>query len=295
MKKLKIDLKIGFESLDIGARDPIAGTYLGRYKSVFKGRGLEFDSYRQYGPDDDAALIDWKASARSDKLLVKEFTEERNMTVFFLIDASNTMIIGSQPKLKCEYAAELAASLGYHILNSGDNLGYALFNEKIVSFRPPERSLSTHAELIDTLSDAQNYGGNYDLKPVIDFLLELLPEKSLVIIISDFIGLIEGWEEAVKQAASKFSLIGIMIRDPIDRSIPAGLGQLAIADPLGSSTLIIDPNTIKPFYDEEARREEEHIKSVFLDNGSDFTILQTDKDFIGSVIELFESRGEKWR
>ena len=295
MKKLKIDLKMGFESLEIASREDVTTQYLGRYKSVFKGKGLEFDSYRDYSAEDDAAEIDWKASSRADKLLVKNYVEERNISVFILMDVSNTMLLSSQPKLKCEYAAELASALGYSIVKSGDCLGFATASDKLSEFTPPKLGFDSHSRLLNVLSNPSSYGGDLNIKNALDSLLGYLNQGSLVIIISDFIGLKPGWEESIKLAASKFSLIGLMVRDPIDREISPGTGQLAIADPGSDETLLIEPNIIKPYYQAEVKKEEEHISSVFMDNGADFLSLLTTENFIGKIIELFKMREEKWR
>ncbi|MBS3135937.1 DUF58 domain-containing protein [Candidatus Woesearchaeota archaeon] len=293
MKRLNIDLKIGFESLNISARDIVTTQFLGNYKSVFRGRGLEFDSYRQYYQDDDASSIDWKASARANTLLVKQYVEERNLNVFFLIDVSNTMILSSQPKLKCEYAAEIVSSLSYTILRSGDNVGYALFNDKIVNYAPPVKGLNVHQQLIDVLTQSSNYGGEYNLSKAITFAAENLSKGTIVIIVSDFIGTIDS--DSFRLLADKFSVLGMMVRDPIDRSIPEGMGQLAVADPFSNDTMLVDPNILKPYYEEEVKKNEEYVRSLFMENGSDFIILQTDSDFIGKIIELFRMRQMKWR
>lgn len=295
MRRIKIDLKIGFESLDIDARDEVTSNYLGRYKSIFKGKGLEFDSYRQFAPDDDASMIDRLASARAGTHMVRQFVEERNLNVFFLIDVSNTMILGSEPKLKCEYAAELISSLSYTILHAGDNIGFAMFNDDVIDYILPKKGISIHSQLLDRLTQAANYGGGYNLTKGVNFALEALEKGTLFIIVSDFIGLYKGWEEAIKLASSKFSVIGLMVRDPIDRSIPLGTGQIAISDPLTDEKMLIDPNLIKPYYEQEVKRMEGYITSVFRDNGCDLLLLQTDKPFIGKIIELFKMRQRKWK
>ncbi len=293
MKRINIDLKIGIQSLDLTAKDDVAGQYIGNYKSIFKGRGLEFDSYREYTPDDDASMIDWKASARTNSTMVKQYAEERNLDIFFLIDVSNSMILSSQPKLKCEYAAEVVASLSHVILRSGDNVGYAFFNDQVTEFVPPNRGTDVYSQLIESLSLADNYGGGYDLARALDFVLGTLRKGAMIIIVSDFIGLSKGWDEAVRGALGNFSLIGLLVRDPIDRKIPKGIGQLAIGDPMSEDRMLVQPNLIKPFYEREAREQEEQIRNVFLNNGADFVDLQTDTEFLGKLIDLFEMRKAK--
>ncbi len=295
MKRIKLDLKIGFESLDIAAKDEVTTQHLGKYKSIFKGRGLEFDSYRKYSPDDDASLIDQLASARAGELMVRQYVEERNLDVFFLIDVSNTMILTSQPKLKCEYAAELVSALAYTIIKSDDNIGFGFFNSRLLDFVPPKKGFQSHSLLLDNLTKVNTYGGDFNLKSAVESLLGLLNKGTLLIIVSDFIGLKPGWEEIIRLASSKFSLIGIMVRDPIDRSIPAGMGQIAIADPLSNQSLLIDPNVIKSYYEEEVKREEDRILSIFTETGADFLVLQTDEPFVEKIIGLFRMRQAKWR
>jgi uncharacterized protein (DUF58 family) len=179
-------------------------------------------------------------------------------------------------------------------LKAGDNVGYGLFNNKIVDFMPPKKGMGTHVQLLDTLSQANIYGGGYNIKHALDFVMENLAEGTIVFIISDFIGLEPGWIEAVRMAETKFSMIGIMVVDPIDRRIPEGMGQIAIGNPLTEDNMLIDPKLIGPFYEQETRRIEEHVRSTFFNEGSDFVLLQTNEDFIGKMIELFRMRQAKY-
>jgi len=133
-KELKLDLSEGIKRLKILTTQIVNTKFVGGYKSVFKGRGLEFKDYRPYTPDDDASTIDWKASVRANKLFVRDFEEERNLNVFFLVDVSSSMVYGSIDKLKIEYVGELTAALSFVVLNAGDSVGFALFSDRIVSF-----------------------------------------------------------------------------------------------------------------------------------------------------------------
>ena len=125
-KELNLELSESIKRLKIFTNQIVNTSFVGGYKSVFKGHGMEFEDYREYTPNDDASTIDWKASVRSKQLLVREFVEERNLNVFFLIDASSSMVYGSTDKLKMEYAAEIVATLSYTILQAGDSISFAL-------------------------------------------------------------------------------------------------------------------------------------------------------------------------
>ena len=99
------------------------------YKLFFRGKGLEFESYRVFSPDDDAADIDWKASSRSQQLLVKQYREERDLKIMFLIDVGSNMVLGSGKKVKCEFVTELAAAFSDVILSVNDRIGFFLFSD----------------------------------------------------------------------------------------------------------------------------------------------------------------------
>ncbi len=295
MKKLKLDLLSEVRSLEILTKGLVNTKFIGDYKSIFKGRGLEFKEYRQYNPTDDASMIDWKATVRSDKVLVKEFMEERNLNVFFLIDASSSMILGSIPKLKSEYVAELVASLSYAILLAGDNIGCALFSNKVVKNMPLTEGLKQFYKLSEILVDVGNYGGAFNLSEAFTFLLNTIKEYSIVIIVSDFLPLTTEWVINLEIASKKFEIIGIMVRDPRDQTLPGGIGRAIVSDPFSKSKLLIEPDKIKEEYAKEAKKDEEYVRTVFVRNNCDFLKLSTDKPFIEPLTDLFRRRSKKWR
>jgi uncharacterized protein (DUF58 family) len=118
-KKLRVDVLSLTKKIEIILKILVNTQIISRYRSVFKGRGLEFEDYRAYTTQDDATRIDWKASIRSNQLLVKLFREERELDVYILLDSSSSMIFGSTEKLKLEYAAELAAAFAFWLLRPG--------------------------------------------------------------------------------------------------------------------------------------------------------------------------------
>lgn len=293
--QLKLDLSEGIKRLRILTSQIVNTRFVGQYKSVFKGRGLEFENYRSYTPNDDASMIDWKASVRSKKLLIREFVEERNLNVYFLIDVSSSMTYGSIDKLKIEYAGEITTALSYVILNAGDSVGFALFNDNIVKNVPPTVGIMQYNNLIRTIVDPNYYGGKYDLNEALKFTLASLKEASIVIIISDFIGLKSGWDRYIRIIARKFDLIGIMIRDPRDKILPDYTGQVILEDPFSDKQILVTPNVIGEDYRKYAISQEQMIKNTFLKAGADFLELTTDKSFVEPITNLFIKRVKKVR
>ncbi len=295
MAKLKISLKPAIRKLEIITKALVKSHFIGGYRSGFKGRGLEFTEYREYTPGEDASRIDWKASMRTNQLLMKSYEEERKLNVALLIDTSSSMVYGTTEKLKNEYAAEVAVSLGYAILEAGDHLGFITFSDKIKEKVYPEPGKKQFYLLSKALVNINSYGGGYDLANTLKFSLEFFKPFSLIIIISDFIGLKGNWERYLRIAAKKFDVVGIMIRDPRDKVLPETDTQLILEDPFTRKQIIIQPEKIKKAFRNHVKRNELYLKSLFEKTGSGFISLTTNEDFVNPILLFFKERIRKWR
>ena len=289
-------IKPAIKKLEIITRGLVSSHVVGRYKSVFKGKGLEFDEYRPYTPQDDVRSIDWKASVRTKELLVKDYEEERNLNVFMLINVGSSMVYSSADNpLKNEYAAQIAASLAYAILNAEDAVGFATFNHNIVRASPPSIGDKQFYILSKVLVDSSLYGGGCNLAKALRFTLSYLKAFSVVIIISDFIGLKGEWERYLRMASRKFDVIGIMVKDPLDVELPMTDKQIVVQDPYSDKQLVIQPSSIRNSYNKYAKQHEKIISDIFMKIGGGFTSLTTDKDFVKPILELFKRRIKRWR
>lgn len=295
MEKLRIKLIEIVKRLEIATTKLATTGITGNYKSVFKGKGLEFEDYRVYTPNDDANLIDWKASLRAQELLIKEFVEERNLNIFFLVDASSSMVNGTTEKLKNEYAAEVVASLSLAMLNSDDYVGLALFTDRIVKTIVPEKGKEQLYLILSTLANPYYYGGNYDLNAALRFTLEYLSYGTILCIVSDFIGLKNDFEKVLKIASQKFDIVAFMVRDPIDRDLPEDPHPVILSDTFSNKSIIIIPSKIRAYYKRYVEQQELLIKEIFLRNNCGFISLSTNKPFILPIIKYFEERKSRLR
>src|SRR3989344_3680916 len=294
-RKLNIDIVPSIRKLEIVTKGLIQTKGIGSYKSVFRGKGLDFSEYRPYDRNDDASLIDWKASMRANELLIRQYEEERDLNVFFVVDCSSGMIFGSTDKLKNEYAAEIVISLAFTILEVGDSVGLVMFNDKIMKKVYPGKGRGQFYSVVRELTNPENYGGGFDFENISDFILNYLKESTVVIIVSDFVGLSESSIESIKLITNKYDTVGIMVRDPRDKVLPEDVGQVVIEDPYSNKSLLIEPKLIKEVFEEEIKRQEKWIKDSFLKNKSDFLSLTTDRSFIKPIVGLFMERAIKWR
>ncbi len=294
VEKLKVDLSHKIKRLEILSKRLVRTTLVGDYRGRIKGRGLDFDRFREYTPSDDASLIDWKVSVRINKPVIKEFVEERNLDVFLLIDVSSSMVFGSTAKLKNEYATELASALSFAILNAGDSLGYGFVSDNMFNAVLPKNKRSLFYELSKALVNPEIYGGNYNMEGALSECIRALRKNSILIIISDFIGLRGDWHEALKKAAYKFDVIGIMIRDPRDKEIPEDSDMIIIADPFTEKQIILDPNPkVRQKYREFVYGQEKEISNAFSKSRASLLSLTTDQPFIVPLISFFKKRQRK--
>ena len=264
-------------------------TFLLKYRILFRSTGLEFAGYREYNPgEDDASKIDWKASLKSQKIYVKQYEEERNLNLFILFDSSSSMLFGTQDKLKSEYAAIIAATLSFAGVEVGDNIGFAMFNDKIINFLEPVQDISQYYQILRLLVDKKNYGGSCKMQEALSFVLNNVHEKTALFIISDFIG-VNDITDGIKMCAGKFNRVfGLMIRDPRDESLPEGLGYISLSDPFSNKILTINTDKIREKFEIEAKKQVETIERTFLDAGAGFIKISTDKHFAEAIIKYLQ-------
>ena len=125
--------------LEITTRHLVRDIMAGEYSSAFRGRGVEFAEVREYQPGDDVRTIDWNVTARTGHPFVKQFVEERDLTVFLAVDVSGSLAFGSRAILKRALAAEISALIAFAALRNQDRVGAALLSDRLELFLRPER------------------------------------------------------------------------------------------------------------------------------------------------------------
>src|SRR6187455_3557650 len=124
---------------ELKTRGAVAATFSGQYRSVFKGRGMNFDEVREYQPGDEVRSIDWNVTARMNHPFIKKFVEERELTVMLVVDLSGSGLFGSGEQSKRELAAEIASVLAFSAIRNNDKVGLILFTDEVEKFMPPRK------------------------------------------------------------------------------------------------------------------------------------------------------------
>ena len=173
-------------TLELRARTVVEGFLSGLHRSPFKGFSVEFAEYRQYIHGDDLSTIDWKVFARSDRYYVKKFEEETNVDCHLMVDVSGSMAYGSRGITKFEYAACLAASLGYLMNRQRDGVGLTAFDDRIVAALPVSTRPGHLRNLLITL-DRLALGSRTNVAKPLHQLAGLMNRRGMVVLISDLL------------------------------------------------------------------------------------------------------------
>jgi len=293
VKELKLDFLGKIKKPEFQVRRKMLSKILeGELAASSKGRGIEFTGFRKYIYGDDASLIDWSATLRAKETLVREYEEYRNFQIYLLFDVSDSMLFSSTEKLKCEYAAELVFSIVYSIVNTGNKVGMGMFTNNLITKNIPQSGTKNYYRILQDLTNPENYGGAFNIKKVLMETRALLGEKSLIVIVSDFIGMEEGWDRYVRMLSTNFDILGIMVRDPRDREIPEDAGQFLLEDPYTGERLRIDTKDYAKLYKEMAAKEEEEIKQGFQTAKAGFISVATDEDFLKPLLKYIRLRAK---
>jgi len=215
---LPADLMRKVRRIEIATNRLVDQGVAGDYHSVFKGLGMEFAEVRPYQPGDDVRTIDWNVTARMGMPFVKKYVEERDLTIFLVVDVSGSLSFGSRAILKRELAAEIAALLSFAALRNQDRVGAALVSDRLELFLEPRRRRTHVLRLVREILDRPSAGGT-DLERGLQAVLATLKRRSILFVISDFLG--SPCTRALKAAASRHDLIVVEIVDPRDQELPA--------------------------------------------------------------------------
>jgi uncharacterized protein (DUF58 family) len=266
----------------------------GDWSTTFKGRGIEFTGFRSYQYGDDASLIDWKASLRSKEILIREFEEFKNFTVFFLLDVSDSMLFSSHEKLKCEYAAEVVYILADAMNKAGDSVGMAMFNSTFINKVSPFVGTEVLNNIKANLMNKNNYGGGFDFKKALMMARSFLVGRAVIVLVSDFIGLPEGWEKYIEMMSQEFELVAIAVKDPRDREIPADAGQVMLKDPYTGQNIYVDTRAVSELYKTEVISQEQYLEYIFRRCRGGFLLLTTDNnDYVRALTKFFQARSRR--
>ena len=274
----------------------------GEYKSAFKGTGLNFDSIREYQYGDEIKNIDWKVTARMQEPFIREYKEERQITMMLIADLSSSNNFGSSEKSKKELIIEIASVLAFLAIKNNDKVGMMIVTDHVEYLIKPKQGKAHIFKLIKDLITFKPESKKTDIKNVLSEAIKIIPKHSIVFYLSDFIDDNSfsnspkslAYEQELKILRKIQDLILISIRDSREYKLP-NLGFMEINNPESGIKELLNLNkkSVREKFLEKQKKYQNKIKESYKKIGIDFLEITTNKAYINDLLKLFLRREKR--
>jgi uncharacterized protein (DUF58 family) len=287
----------GMRQLEIRTRRLVNDSLAGAYHSVFKGRGMDFDEVREYTPGDEVRTIDWNVTARAGRTFVKKFTEERELTIFLLVDISASGNFGSGALSKRDLAAELASVLAFSAIRNSDKVGLLLYTDRVERYLPPKKGRRHVLRVVRDILYHEPQGTGTDIVKALDVVNHVLHRRAIVFLISDFESpknpatARAELRRAMRQTNRRHDLIAVHVEDPREKELP-DVGIVALQDAETGEIVELDTASfmVRERFKQQSAERGRRLVSDFRSEGVDTLQLQTDSPYMPALLRFFKTR-----
>ncbi len=278
--------------IEVTSKRLVQEIFAGEYKSVFKGRGVEFSEFREYAIGDDVRRIAWNVTARLGTPYVKLLAEEREMTVVFLIDASASSQFGTYRKTKSELLAEVAAIIAFAAIFNNDRVGLLIFTDEIEHFVKPKKGRSHVLNVIHDILTFRPKKKGTNLAVGLRGLNDIFHRKATVFFFSDFLA--DGYDKDLKVAHGKHDIIAMALEDRIERDFPA-IGLVNLEDSESGELMRVNSSRTD-FRLKLKKRIDEYFRlrdHLFETCGIDHMTISSDRPYVDALVQFFKQRARR--
>lgn len=288
------DLLKKVRKIEIKTRGLSRNIFAGEYHSAFKGRGMAFSEVREYQFGDDIRNIDWNVTARYSHPYVKIFEEERELTVMLLIDVSGSREFGSTGKLKKNIITEISAVLSFSAIQNNDKIGVIFFSDTIEKFIPPKKGKSHILRIIRELIDFEPENKKTNIAEAIRYLTNAIKKRCTAFVISDFMDEHSDLEQALSIANNKHDVVALKVYDEREAELPS-IGLIKLKDAETGEYVWVDSSSRKTrqVYGEWWQNHGKKLDVMFKKCGVDYAAVNTQEDYVKSLMTLFRKRALK--
>jgi uncharacterized protein (DUF58 family) len=272
------------------------GLLQGDYRTIFRGVGLDFRDLREYEPGDDVRRIDWNVTARMDTPYVREYSEDRELTAWLLLDRSPSMGFGPIDRPKELVLCELATTFARLLTRNGNRVGAILFDNEIENTLPPRNTRNQVLALTRELVRRPRVNGAItDLSGLLTYALGAVRRRSLIVLASDFITP-PGWEGPLLQLTERHEVVAIRLTDPREYDLPEA-GVIVVEDAETGEQLTVDSCDAE--FRQRLRRageeREAELRAATLRAGVDIHEVSTEDDLVEALVRIVEARKRRRR
>ena len=286
------ELRKKMEQIRVLTRKKITASFAGDYQSAFKGRGMEFEEVRPYQPGDEIRFIDWNVTARSGEPWIKVFREERELTMFLMVDLSPSGQFSSGSKSKNEMAAELCAMLAFTAISNNDRVGLNIFTDSVEKVIHPGKGNRHVLHLIREVLTHKPTGSGTSIKTALDYTASILKKRAIIILISDFLD--TGYEDALAYMGEKHDLVCIQLQDRREIE-PPGRGLFLLRDAESGRKLYVDFNDkrTRRNWINQMKKRQLKLEKTMRRKQADLITLNPEDDWVKSLTRFFIDRGNR--
>ena len=279
--------------IEIKTRGLSQNIFAGEYHSAFKGRGMIFSEVREYQYGDDIRDIDWNVTARHNRLYIKVYEEEREMTVMLLVDLSASRLFGAVGQEKREIMAEIAATLSFSAIQNNDKIGVVFFTDKIEKFIPPKKGKKHILFIIRELLNFEPQNKGTDIGNALRFFTDALKKRCTAFLLSDFISE-KDFSKELSIAGNRHDLIAIQVFDKRDSQLP-DVGFMRVVDLETGNDRWIDTSSksVRSSYGKWWYDCQQKNQAALNRYRIDYASVPTDEDYVKVLMGLFKRRGVK--
>jgi len=267
----------------------VNASFAGQYESVFKGRGMQFDEVREYTPGDDIRTIDWNVTARTGRPFIKQFVEERELTVLFAVDLSASGEFGTVNKMKNELAAEFCAVLAFTAAKNNDKVGLLIFTDRIELYIPPKKGSRHVLRLIRELLYFKMPKRKTDIPLALDYVARVMRRRATVFVVSDFLE--TGFKKSLGLLNKRHDVVAVPVRDRVEIAMPS-VGLIEVQDAETGEVMLVDTSSrrFRNRYGDSSSRRFDELKTTFQSSNVDFIPIATDRPYMNDLIQFFHMR-----
>lgn len=275
--------------LQIRARRLVRMLFFGEYHSVFRGKGIEFSEVREYLPGDEVRTIDWNVTARMGTPYVKKFVEERELSIYLLVDLSASAGFSTTANTKRELAAEIATLLAFAADANNDRVGLIAFTDRLELYLRPRKGIHHILRMARDLIYHPTSGSGTSIEVAADFLMRVAKRPGVAFVISDFHA--RGFESSMRLAAQKHDIVAISITDPRELDLPR-VGLVALRDPETGAEALIDTEDRRQrdLYSRAAAERVVARRRLLAGLGVDEVAVRTDRSYVEPLMGFFKTR-----
>ena len=276
---------------EIQIRKALNSRMQGDFHSIFKGTGLEFDGVREYQYGDDPRTIDWNVSAKGNGTFVKTFKEEKEQTVYFLLDVSASQEIGNPGVQKMDIGKEICAVLTLSAIKEQNRVGLFCFSDQKEAYVKPGKGPKHGYAIIHELYKLKPQSTKTSINQALKFSLERIKKKSVIIIVSDFID--EDYDKNLRTLAKRHDLVAIHLKDDRETTMPK-LGIIPVYDKESRKTIWVNTSSAAFRKKLESRYAlgKNQLERFCRKNEINYLQINTKDHYVTQLIKLFKLRNK---